>query len=188
MTFPNPCQIFFDGNLENREKVKILQNEEGCVEWESMKASKYSPCVVKGDETLLRFIFSPHWDRATGKPTPIAVEDVANKGLSVNRLKYAELQATHRFAQDASVAERQAAAMGRPRKLEALMWLRVAKIREVRLDEQRALGVYDTALVDNRAHADVCQLRSGQRDGRTTKEAKQAGRSVREALFALLER
>lgn len=176
MTPPNACSDFFSANAKDPQKVKSLQAQQARWAWESLSASAHSPGVVQAEETLARMIFTPHWDPVTNKPTPNAIEDAANKGLSVDRLLHATLAYVQRRAEEARAVELVQAEQGRVRRLESIMWLKASAVRAIQWDGKQAFGIFDTALPDNRAHADVCQLVPG----------KQAWRSIKASLYKLL--
>jgi hypothetical protein len=174
----NPCCEFFDVNKDSNDIVKLLQKQPDRYFWErNCSASILSPGWVSSIETVARMIFTPHWNAIDSKPTPNAVEDVANKGLSVDRLTHVSLQYVHEQALLAEEKARDRPAE-KPRRLEAVMWLRVERVRSVRVGEQQVFGVFDTALPENKAHADVCTMVIAN---------KQVQRSARESLYQLLE-
>ncbi len=173
----NPCLVFFQVHAENKEKVKILQTHPRLSEFERLTASNLSPGPVGNAEELLRQIFNPlHVELDTGDLKPSAFEDAANKGMSVDRLRYREQEASFEagYAR-AEVANAHARPDAPPRTLHGLAKLRAESVRALKSGDIQCFGVYDTALADNRAHADICQLL---RD-------KKAARSARSRLVDL---
>lgn len=124
---------------------------------EAESVSPYSPGPVSQAETLARLIYSPHHiDRETGEVTEAAFSDVKDKGLSVQREAHAVP------AEIWAIGERKLAddvAKGKvDRKFLGIVVAQVQAIRMVTYDGgARALCVYDSALPDQQAHADVCQ-------------------------------
>jgi len=175
------CREFFALHAENREVVKVLQSKSFNIDdWESSSASDHSPGPVKNHERLFRQVVSPNQvDAAARKLKPSAIDDAANKGLSVDRATYK--------TRDEVVAEgRKRAAEynsehvgAQPRALFAVVNFDTAEVRSL-ADEagQRLLGVFDTADCGNAAHADVMVIVSG----------KHAGRSARSKLLDLANR
>ncbi len=166
--------MFFEEHANDLKKVMRLRELAGVLDWENLTASRHSPGVVNSDESVLRLAFHPiHFDSESQSLKPSAVSDVKDKGLSVDRLRYASREGcieTGRLrAARATEAGRQ------PRGVHAVSTLRVKDVRSVVTQGERSFAVYDTALEDNRAHADVCQLAP---EG-------QAGRSARSRLWEL---
>ena len=124
---------------------------------EQESVSPHSPSSVDNGEMLLRLIFSPlHINDETGEVLPAAFSDVANKGLSINRLEHSSLDEIdkkgHAKAQNDNANGKQREYLGSVR-------ARCGDIRGLSADEARLFCVYDTAVEDNTAHGDVCQAR-----------------------------
>lgn len=176
------CAEFFTTHLSCSEKCKRLQKmtNELLIDWESQKAMPISPCVVKNEETLVRQLFNPiHIDIATKTLKPTALDDVANKGLSVNRLQYTTeenitLAANTKAAQDNAKID----SPEKKRGLAGLSFIKCCDIRTITHVTNdcsyRAFAVYDTSLQNDISHADVCQIFGG---------GKQVERSLRSKLF-----
>jgi hypothetical protein len=136
------------------ERLTELAPDCGC---EAGSVSPYSPGPVSREETLARLIYSPHHiDRETGEVTEAAFSDVKDKGLSVQREAHAEP------AEIRAIGERKLAddiAKGKvDRKFLGIVVAQVQALQTVTYDGgKRALCVYDSALPDQQAHADVCQ-------------------------------
>ncbi|NKJ45891.1 hypothetical protein CIC12_03865 [Burkholderia sp. SG-MS1] len=174
----NRCQAFFQ-STDPQQKVKELQkvgNEEA-VRWEALSASQHSPGPVAAGEVVCRQVTHPtFFDSETGKLKPTAFDDVSNKGLSVDRLSVAtEKEIVERG--EARNAEWNAKFSDKPsRTLHSLGHIHVNELRALFVGNERAFGIYDTALETNRSHADVCQLASG---------GPQQARSIRASLFEM---
>ena len=171
----NPCLEFFQEHGENKEKVKLLQVHPKLAEFESFTASSLSPCPVANDEDLLRQVFNPlHVELDTGELKPSAFADATDKGMSVDRLRYRQQEESFEAGHArAEVANARPGAS--PRTLHGLAKLKAKSVRELRSGDIQCFGVYDTALADNTAHADICQLI----------QDKKAARSARSRLLDL---
>lgn len=162
------CRDFFAWNAGNSDLVKELQKHPSDVlSWEANTASDHSPGPVEQDETLFRQIVQPlHIDMETKTLRPNAFNDVANKGLSVDRAKHSSVAEIISSGRQRVAAR--AASDGRA--LYALAEFRSLDLRLI-VDEsgRRSFAIYDTAACDNIAHADVCQLVEGKQSGRSAR-------------------
>ena len=178
---PFSCREFFAWHACNPEIVKELQKRPAeSLLWESMTASDHSPGPIKQSEVLYRQVVQPlHVDQEKNTLRPVAFSDVANKGLSVDRLNYRSVESILDAGKKRVEAQVAANSTLDGRRLYGLAELRVDDIRSI-LDAagQRAFAVFDTARCDNVSHADVCQLVDG----------KQAGRSARSKLIDAVAR
>jgi hypothetical protein len=176
----NACRDFFAEHAEDKQKVKALQKVPDALAWEEEIASEHSPGIVKNEELIVRQVTHPtFFDDATQKIKPIWFDDVTNKGFSSDRLAFTTVEQVVERAQ-ARAEERNAKPENsekHPVTVHSLGKLAVSRIREVACDDSRAFGVYDTALSENIAHADVCQLAHG----------TQAARSIRYELYSMTE-
>ena len=111
--------------------------------------SAHSPGVVMDDELVVRTIFhSDHID-AEGRLTPSSFRaSMGNRGLSVDRLTY--ISTTDLLAKT-SVSKN-------VQRFHCFATTRCGQIREPRDKEssRRLFAVYDTAMSENRAHAEIC--------------------------------
>jgi hypothetical protein len=157
----NPCLEFFQAQAENKDKVKLLQIHPRLLEFERLTASSLSPGPVAHSEDLLRQIFNPlHVELDTGDLKPTAFEDAANKGMSVDRLHYRNEEESFQAGYARAEVANTHAKPGAPhRTLHGLAKLRAKSVRALKsADDIQYFGVYDTALADNKAHADICQI------------------------------
>lgn len=123
---------------------------EGCT------VSEHSPGQVQDDELLIRTLFSPlQVDIEKGTVAPMAFKDVLTRGLSVDRKRHTgeqELQAR--------IEARIASDIKAGRNKDGFFRVATASCGDIRsaLGEEgtRLFCVYDTALKENTAHADVC--------------------------------
>jgi hypothetical protein len=176
----NACRDFFAAHADDKQKVKALQKIADALAWEEDTASDHSPGVVKNDEQIVRQVTHPNFfDDGSQKIKPIWFDDVANKGFSSDRLTYTTVEeVVHRAQVRADDRNAKPENAGKtPVTVHSLGKLPVSRIREISCNDARAFGVYDTALSDNVAHADVCQLAHG------TQEA----RSIRYELYKMTE-
>jgi hypothetical protein len=176
------CRIFFELNAKNPKKVELLQLQDARVEWENLSASSYSSHPVHIDENLARVVFNPiHVDAETGGLKPSAVSDVKDKGCSVNRLSFISIVQSIADAQAIAALKNKQYPERPTRRVCGVAKLAVSDVRSISVgDMTRAFGVYDTALENNRSHADICQL--------VSEKNKQQSRSARLQLFELVNR
>lgn len=174
------CREFFQANTENRERCKALQDVSPDIQvaWETESASEFSPGPASHDETLCRQVLNPHhFDPVNGTIKPNFFDDASDKGASVNRLGHTTVEMLRQGAQfrvDQINANPPASGV---RELIGYTTITVEEVRAVFADTppRRALGVYDTAKQNDQSHADICQLVSG----------KKLGKSVRAQLFQI---
>lgn len=103
----------------------------------------FSPGVVADYETLARFVAPIDFDTASGTVKPSLFGHARRMGMSVTRIEHAGLDGL----------ARQQGAKG----YLGYVVASCADIREVLTERRRGYCVYDTALQDNPAHADICQ-------------------------------
>jgi hypothetical protein len=136
---------------------------------------------VRNDEVLYRQLVQPIHFQNDGSIDPTAFDDVMNKGLSTDRVKYRDLAESQN--EGVARAERHNAEfpMKARRELVAFAQFIAGEIREVTAmnSNDRALAVYDTALPDNLAHADICFV---------AEKTKQNKRSIRSKLYDVAKR
>lgn len=175
------CREFFDANLENREFCKLLQKlpEDQIVGWESCTASAHSPGVVTSNEQLCRRVEDPtHFDNVTGTIKPTFFDDASSKGASCFRLLHTTLAQIENGARE-HVAEVNKSPLKSGLRIAlgytTISALDVRKIVTEDILKRRGAGVFDTALLTDPSHADICQFVSG----------KQAGKSIRARLWHL---
>lgn len=111
-----------------------------------------SPGTVRDEEFLLRELFNPQ-HIVDGKliESAISLQDLRQRGFSVHRMKHVRAD----FIK-ASMEER----LSRPRKgtpwtNEGVAKLTAQAVRQLRLDDQQAFVVIDTAVEDNPGHASI---------------------------------
>lgn len=174
------CREFFQANTENKDRCKALQ--EICpdiqVVWETESASEFSPGPASNDETLFRQVLNPHhFDKISGTIKPTFFDDASDKGASVNRLGHTTVEILRQRTQLRIDQFNVNPPATGARELIGYTTITVEEIRAVIADTppRRALGVYDTAKREDWSHADICQLVSG----------KKLGKSVRAQLFQI---
>ena len=126
-------------------------------ECEGVSVSDHSPGIVADDEVLIRTIYSPvHYNRVTGEVNPAAFSDVIDKGLSVDRKQHISRQALEEKNQQKADRD-----LKDGKNKDGFWALVVADCRHIRSlllgSDRRSFCVYDTALPENSAHADICQ-------------------------------
>ena len=177
----NPCRDFFCAHTNDANKVDALIQESDRIAWEEISASEHSPKPVENSEVLCRQLVQPIHFQDDGTIDPTAFEDVMNKGLSTDRLKYRDLAESRSEGVERAERHNVDFPLKPRRELVALAKFNVAEIRGITAmnTSDRALAVYDTALPANPAHADVCVV------AEKTKENK---RSIRSKLYDVAKR
>jgi hypothetical protein len=170
------CHSFFTQYSTSGCLSRALQqiDETTLLVWEVASVTTCSPGAVAQSEYLARQVLDPaFFDASTGEIKPTLFDDASSRGASVNRCSYATDLELH--ARGVSRAEEAAAHSTTPKTYIGFVRLRTSDVRAVFFEGRRAFAVYDTASPSDPSHADVCQLISG----------KRAGRSVRSRLFQL---
>ena len=166
--------VFFENSKDISKQ--LAKNQEKALEWEQVKTSKYSPGIVKNDETVVRQIFSPiHVDEETGEVKTAAFDDASNKGLSVNRLAHASPEDIHQSGEKKADTDRKSGKEDRA--YLGFVEADVEKIRSDLEDNTRVFTVYDTALKKAIHHGDVCTIK--QNDCQIPKLSKKLAKKER---------
>jgi hypothetical protein len=136
---------------------------------ESHSVSKYSSGIVGNDEHLYRLMIDPtHFNG--DELSPFALDDALTKGLSVLRANDTSLETL------LGLGNKQA---GEKRLYRGYLKLSSALLREAKLDTQdRAICIYDTALPNQRSHADVCHVQAS-----TKQDKNKARERLRSAIM-----
>lgn len=175
----NPCCTFFANQARGPDWVKQLQQQPDRVQWEKLSASPFSPAAVADDEVICRIAFNPiYWDDDTRRLKPTFFADATSHGASSERLAYATMRAVWRKANKMATRYNANKQRKEARSVARIAPLPVVELRRLIYEAQRGVGVYDTALENDPAHADVCVLVAG----------KQASRSLRASLFDISAR
>lgn len=176
-------------NSSRCKEIFSSRREEGCpcceavaaefpeFECEHCTVSDHSPGSVADDENVRRLVFSPLHLNTDGSFTPAAFQDAANKGASVDRVAFCSDAETH--SRGIAKAECKRASGNDSVRYVGFATASVAHVRAIRVatqagSERRAFGVYDSAIPENIAHADLCQASGFD---------KAARRSIRESLW-----
>lgn len=115
-------------------------------------APEVSPGVIDDAEQLLREMFNPqHVKNGEVVVTAISLEELRSRGFSVHRMEYV----TAEYVKE-SINER----LSRPRtgsnwQDEGVARLQASVVRALRVDDQQAFVVIDTAKEDSRGHASI---------------------------------
>jgi hypothetical protein len=169
------CLEFFTFHSNNRDKCKELQKQAAKIQWQLESASIFSPSIVTDEEMLIRQIILPiHLENDLKTIRPTALDDVFDKGLSVNRLNYKSIEDISDTASKRAQEYNEQYREKPQRSLHSLIAFLTSEVRKL-LDHENniALGVYDTALEQDNSHGDICHLISG----------KQSQRSIRSKLL-----
>lgn len=144
-------------------RALVAKGYETALAWEQQSASEHSPGIVKNPERVRHTFSAPqiNGDQAT----PAAFSSVASMGMSADRCDHATADETRaRLSHHVGHAEYGA---------EELRAMRDAQ----NMGDKQLVGVYDTALPNNVAHADVFQI--------CRKSGKYPEFTIKELLFKL---
>lgn len=162
----NPCQEFFQRQRDPKDLGPELRSlaHETVLPWEQLSASEQSPSPVQNDELLYRQMLDPvHWNSQKHEFTPGAFTDVDTIGMSVNRIEFTTLKDLANQALERVVKHKQTYPERPPRTFLGFAVLRCLEIREKTLQTEhgellRLFGVFDTASLEDKSHADICRL------------------------------
>lgn len=157
----NCCEFFEDPNNADAKCEKLRTSHAiFALQWEGDSASSYSPGPVADQERLVRTMFNPiHLDFDGGKVKlkPGALMDAKDKGLSVDRNSYTSLDDIKARGLAKVAKDNAAGKSNGQRSLGGLASVPCCDIRAIQsADGVRWAAVYDTALPENNAHADIC--------------------------------
>jgi len=154
------AQAFFDAY--GAGKIDELIKQPNRQAWESVSCSRHSPGRVGDDEQLMRQLAHPIFvDQETHEIKAAAFSDVFNHGMSVERVQYwSEDEARARGLARVEAFNQSQTDPAKHRTFVAFASLNAGEVRTLRSDQdgERCLAVYDTALEDVPAHADVCMI------------------------------
>lgn len=162
---------------DKARQIDRLAPECGC---EVESVSPFSPGPVADDKILSRLIFSPiHYDPVTQCIKEAAFEDGSNKGMSVYRQPHTTLAELQERGERKVEKDR----ITRPdRQLLGRIETRAGQARQIRsLLSGARYCIYDTAKVDDPAHADLCETAAP-----TKLERKQLRRELQKCFSPLL--
>jgi len=133
-------------------------------ECESYSFGNGSPGIVAPEETLVRFHFSGHDIDDEGRLTTAALTDVVSVGLSVTRNGASHIEIELAISGRIAAAKR------------LLTWHSVSLIPAAGVKKicrkqegkapERCFCVYDTAVKENRMHAEICGTKAAARKAR----------------------
>lgn len=176
------CQALFEGLPNGRGEVsaraKLIDDSFPDAFCECESVSRFSPGVVAGGEFLHRFVFSP-LHMHDGEVLPALFSDAKDKGLSCERGDALQIAPqTHERGRQQAQRFNETKPEDRPeRAYVGSVTASCSLIRALLMNEQRLLAIYDTALEENVAHADVFEIA-----GRTNAEKKQARKDIADAF------
>lgn len=157
------AQLAADQDMGKQKAPYIAAAHPGCACETTSVHPQHSPGPVAGGELLIRCIYSPHHiEPETGLLRPTAFDDACDKGLSVDRMDHSSAAALQQ-----QIAAKLAApnAIAKKHEFKGVAVFRCQDARDITYDAngQRSFGVYDTATATDPAHADVCQVKLGER-------------------------
>lgn len=150
--------FFSDETIEKMKCTLLQEDHSKALDWEQEIASVFSPSIVEDDEIIVRSWYVPiHIELDTGILKPSAYSDAYDKGLSVNRKRYASLEEIKKAAIDQAI---EMSKIRSPRDYYGYSTAQVATIRDDILYGIRIFTVYDTSIDSEKgiSHADVCAI------------------------------
>lgn len=144
------------GAAEPDKRVAEFRNAAPRCHCETSPASTVSPHCVDSEELLSRFIFSPIHVNKHGKPKASAFSHVTTRGCSVQREGLASNQELLKW-----LAAYRTSNPGHS--LLSVASAKCADVRALRFSKcnERSVAVYDTAIPENAAHAELMQTEHG---------------------------
>ncbi|RRS32911.1 MAG: hypothetical protein P794_00540 [Epsilonproteobacteria bacterium (ex Lamellibrachia satsuma)] len=178
---------FFNGGVHGKE---LMKNLDDAIAWENETVSNHSPCSVKNNEKVARQIHSPIHVMETNpnQLTNLAFEDMINKGLSINRLKYAiSKDDLHKRGREKAARDRKGSSTRKAkpdRKYFGLAFANVIDIRSVVENDKRCFVIYDTSSVSCPSHADLyCIINDCRNEMVKTRQARKL-----QKIFSTIEK
>ena len=153
-------EFFSNIDIAKTKCIKLQEQYDKALEWENISVSILSPGRVANDEMVMRIVYVPlHIDPESEELKPNAFDDALDKGLSVNRVQYADMNAIEKNAIKLAESLSQERT---PREYQGYVEVNVADVRAEYEYQKRIFAVYDTALEGDQGqcHADVCALLS----------------------------
>jgi hypothetical protein len=185
----DPVVFFNDEEISSKKVILLAKCPERSLQWEGLSCSDFSPAIVGDLEVIARQVFSPiHFDAELNKLKPHALDDVFNKGLSTNRLKYIDKKLLNEVGENKALRDcllQEERGKNPDRKYLGFVVAKVSDIRYL-LEEQksRVFAVYDTGLETQIDHADVCCLKTGPSLSLPKKAAKIHRRELLSSIFS----
>ena len=143
------CYKFF----ERREEIgpdfweEVGKNHSLC-ECENFSVSMFSPGQIKDDEILVSVVTSKNYITPDGKIEPTLIDQRIKNGISTDRKLHTDLSSYDLRAKKLVEGNANKSVCGS-------FELLVSRIREIDYEGARAFAVYDTALLENPAHAEI---------------------------------
>jgi hypothetical protein len=136
----------------SNQRVSDINSRAPSCSCEKYRMSRYSPSIVENSEHISLFVFLPMHKTKDGKALPSIFSHVHLLGRSVQRESVATKTELIEFTQKFLNADIK-------RVWEGVLLAKCDDIRNIKLDEtlNRSVCMYDTALKDNPAHAEICQ-------------------------------
>jgi hypothetical protein len=178
----NYCLEFFETHSTNTKKVESLPDILTATQWEGLTASKHSPGPVASNEDLLRLVINPFHVGPDGEVKPSLFSDTKDKGGSIQRLAFISRDDSITLGNEHNNNKNLEKPDAAPRSVVGTVQFSAQSVRDLASSTQaRLFAIFDTALAENTAHGDICQLAI------TTNSPKDA-RSARLQLWELAEK
>jgi len=174
------------------QKCKLLADNHGdAIALEKISVSEFSPGPVVNQEYIARQIFSPIHVEDDNSIKSTAFDDVANKGLSVNRMSLVEVETIHSNGLEKQNRDNaKALESGRPEKANreylGFVQTKVETVRDYYDEDARVYSVYDSSLNSSREHADICMIKQDTRSNDNVKWVKMFRRKKLQEMFSPL--
>ncbi len=143
------CREFFKNRGRFRQNfwTELGKRHPSC-ECEGVSVSDYSPGPVGNDETLLSVVTSMRYVSIDGQIDPTFFDERITNGLSTDRKKYTSIKCHNLRASELVMGDEKKQNCGS-------IEISVKILREIDHFGMRAIAVYDTALSENRSHAEI---------------------------------
>lgn len=174
------------------QKCKLLADKHGeAIALEKISVSEFSPGPVVNEEYIARQIFSPIHIEDDNSIKSTAFDDVTNKGLSVNRMMFVEVDAIHSNGLEKEKRDNaKAFESGRPEKANraylGFIQAKVETVRDYYDEDARVYSIYDSSLSSNREHADICMINQDTKSRNNVKWVKMFRRKKLQEMFSPL--
>lgn len=156
------CQKLNLDTKNKEDRVSLIYEAAPNCGCESQKTSKFSPHPIANKEWIARFVFSPMHINKKGEIKPNIISHIFNRGCSVQRETIASNDELSRFVSDFLASDSK-----NERSWNRVLIATCSDLRNITIDNQKALCLYDTAEEHNPAHGEICLSRE-------TPEADQA--------------
>lgn len=144
--------LYDEKNKKDRQKW-LSENHEIALSWEKISVSFTikGNGVVSNSEEVARSVFSNHYKN--GELDSMVVDDILNKGMSINRMAYLDIEKIHDIGKEKANKDN-LKETSEKKEYKGIIKATVCQIRNELIENLQAFAVYDTGNLDNEHHAD----------------------------------